>query len=177
MKKYLLVVTSLVFINLLGCSGPTGPLSVLSSPDTFALKAQNVPKFKSGTSYMITNAYKAPVSVQLHKDANKEWVGDLQQYTQTAATMLGRYLEKEGLKPTENGSKTIELRVKDVISPFGWTVTATLTLEARLGNGQVLQVFAENNSPATANRAIDGALMKAVATMLTLDKFEKYINE
>lgn len=161
----------LLLFALAGCAR----LNVESSPDTFPIPDTAASGLRGGQSVAVENFYQGPTVVPV-AEIGAGVDADLHQYTQTAVTLLKREFRKQGIE-IRPGSKTVTLKVSDVSYNYGWTISYRLNLTAELKGGGIVIVTADNNSPATAYRAIDGAIMRAVTRLLFNPEFEKYINE
>lgn len=158
-------------------TGACTRLEVESNPDTFPVPESAASGLRvDAGSIAIKNAYPEPTVVQV-SEAGAGVDADLQQYTETAMTLLERALEKRGIEVAPSAGKTVTLKVTNIVYTYGWTIGYGLNLIADLGNGQRAVVNASNNSPATAWRAIDGALMRAVTKLLLDESFQRYVNE
>jgi hypothetical protein len=94
--------------------------------------------------------------------------------------MMSRHLAKNGIN-VGSGEKTVTVSVRDVRIeltpiPFAPRYQTVLGLEARLGDGTVLTIPAENSAPFEPNRSIDGALLFAVTALLNDAGFVGYVN-
>ncbi len=164
--------TGLVFLfTLAGC----GPLNVDSSPGTFPVPEMAASELKGGQSVAVENHYREATIVRV-AEIGAGVDADLHQYTETAITLVEREFRRQGIY-IRSGSKTVTLKISNVSYNYGWTITYGLNLTAKLGNGETVIVTAENSSPATAYRAVDGAIMRAVTRLLVDQEFQEYINE
>ena len=158
-------------------TGACARLEVESSPDTFPVPESAASGLRADAgSIAIENAYPEPTVVQVSQ-AGAGVDADLRQYTGTAMTLLERALEERGIEVAPSADKTVTLKIANIVYTYGWTIGYGLNLIADLGNGDRIAVTASNNSPATAYRAIDGALMRAVTKLLLDEDFQRYVNE
>lgn len=156
---------------LAGC----GPLMIQSDPATFPVTPGAGADLRGPQSVTLNNAYQAPTQAMIYTGA-RDWAADLQQYTQTAITLLDREMAKKDISNSAQASKSITLRVRDVHAGLGWVIRASLILEAQYGDGTRSVIATENTSPATAFRAVDGAIMLAVTRLLNDERFIAYVN-
>lgn len=163
--------SGLLLAALTGC----GPLIIKSNPSTFSVPADAAAQLVKQQSVALNNAYKAETQVRIFT-GTRDWQGDLQQYTDTAITLLGREMTKKGTDLSPQSAKTITLRVRDVQASPGWVIRSVLVLEAQYGDGTISTIASENTSPSDAWRAVDGAIMRAVSQLLRDDKFLAYVN-
>lgn len=161
----------IIAVGLAGCSR----LNVESDPDTFPVPLSSASGLRGGQKIAVENFYKGPTVVPV-AETGAGVDADLHQYTQTAMTQLRRTLRAQGI-PIGPSPKTVTLKVANVSFEYGWTITYRLSLTAALEGAGTVTVTAANSSPATAYRAIDGAIMRAVTKLLINTEFEKYINE
>ena len=166
------VLAGLLLTALTGC----GPLIIRSNPDTFAVPAEAATQLRGQQSVALNNAYKAETQVKIYTGP-RDWVADLEQYTETAITMLGREMTKKGIAVAPQATKSVTLRVHDVQVSLGWVIRCSLVLEAQHGDGTKSTIITENSSPGTAWRAVDGAIMLAVSRLLRDEQFLAYVNQ
>lgn len=157
---------------LAGC----GPLIIASKPDTFTVPPEAVAHVRGPQNVALNNAYKAATETKIFIGP-REWVADLQQYTDTAMVMLGKEMGRKAVTVVPQASKTITLRVYDVQARPGWTIQCSLALDAQYGDGTRSTIRTQNASPSDAWRAIDGAIMFAVSRLLRDDQFLAYVNK
>jgi hypothetical protein len=155
-----------------------GPVTLVAKPDTFNVPAEAGAKLRSGQSVSLNNAYKAKTDATVYSVRDQPgWIGDLQQYTDTAIVMLGKEMAKRAVTVGPQAAKSVTLRVYDVKGTPGWTIQVTLALEAQYGDGTKSVILTENSSPSDAWRALDGAIMFAVSRLLRDDDFLAYVNK
>jgi hypothetical protein len=165
---------ALACLWLAGC----GPVMLAAKPDTFPVPAEAAGALRGGQTLALNNAYKAKTEAVVYSVRDQPgWVGDLQQYTDTAIVMLGREMGKKGVTVAPQAAKSVTLRVFGVTGEPGWTIRVTLSLEAQYGDGTKSTIRTENSSPSDAWRALDGALMFAVSRLLRDDEFLAYVNK
>ena len=158
---------------LAGC----GPVTLMAKPDTFPVPPEAAEQLRGGQSVALNNAYKAKTDATVYSVRDQPgWVGDLQQYTDTAIVMLGREMGKKAVTVGPQAAKSVTLRVYDVQGTPGWTIKITLALDAQYGDGTKTTIRTENSSPSDAWRALDGALMFAVSRLLRDPEFLAYVN-
>lgn len=159
---------------LAGC----GPVMLASKPDTFPVPAEAAAQLRAGTSVVLHNAYKAKTEATVYSLRDQPgWVGDLQQYTDTAMVMLAREMGKKSVTVAPQAAKSVTLRVYDVQGTPGWTIQIKLALDAVYGDGTKTTIRTENSSPSDAWRALDGAMMFAVSRLLRDEQFLAYVNK
>lgn len=158
-------------------SACTLPLS--TSPDTFHVAPAALAHLPRTKAVMVENGYTAeapyPFKVEMHT-----WVVDQRQITETAAIMLRRALEKQGLAAGPGG-KTVTLRVQQPSAyvrmlPFVTQTFATLTLDAEFGDGTRTSLRADNQSPMSGPRAFEGAVLFALNKLVNDERFIAYMN-
>jgi hypothetical protein len=165
---------SLLAASLLAAAA-CGPLTVQSDPDTFAVPAGTASQLRGPQTVALGNAYAAETRVTIYP-GGPTWNADLKQYTDTAITMLGREMDKQGIKVASPAAKSVKLRVLNVQASPGWVIRSSLEMEAEYGDGTKSMLRTENSSPSDAWRAVNGALMYAVARLLVDEAFLAYVN-
>ena len=131
-------------------------------------------------SIMLKNSYSSETKIVIVKGGGLTMDADLLQLTDTAITMIGRHLGKNGIV-VGNGQKTITLCVRDLkANIFGYSTTTYLdtflNLEAQMGDGTVAMVPAQNRSTKNPPDSIQGALLFAVTGLLNDERFVRYVN-
>ena len=165
------VLGGLVLAALAGC----GPLEVKSDPTTCNVAPDAGSQLRGPQSITLINSYKAETQVKIQEGA-RDWMADLQQYTETAITLLNGEMAKKGISNSPQAAKSVTLRIFNVHANPGWTIRASLALEAQYGDGTKSAIVTDNSSPANAWRAVDGAIMIAVSRLLSDEKFLAYVN-
>lgn len=157
----------LIAISIAGCTH-----TVTSNPNTYSVRAQTAPL--KATQIAVVNGYSAETRMKII-------VGDevdLRQVTDTAIKVMSRHLENSGMALEPQAPKSVTLKVSSVSAEVrGFAGTRiSVRLEAQFGDGTTAAVSAENNTPGSKARALDGALLFAVTAMLNNARFVDYIN-
>lgn len=168
--RYLLAA---LLLAITGCA----PITVDTNPDTFAVPKGAASQVRGQQSIALKNVYQKPTVEQIFP-GGATWVADLKQYTDSAITMLGKEMTNVGVKIESPAAKSITLRVHSVqAAPKFFTIQSSLVLEAVYGDGTKSSIRTENSSPATAYRAVSGALTFAVQRLLYDEQFLAYVNK
>jgi len=162
-------------ISLCGCT-----TRALSDPTTFEVRDGAVPRLRGEQSIAVKNAYSAPTVVVVQRTqvigADNKLEVDLKEFTDTAIGMLERRMQKDGITADVAAAKAVTLRVRDVsVLSDGFAALSTVTFEAELGNGLKTVLRIKNNST-SAQRALDGAMVRGVTQLLNDEQFLAYIN-
>jgi hypothetical protein len=165
-------IAALTVALLAGCTTEIG-----TSPETYSLGASAVSHLRRPQTVALQNAYAADTKVELKLAGGNVWIIDLRRLTQTSITMLARALESQGIAAAPDAPNRITLRVSDPLASPGYTIYARVNLEARLGDGSVVSLQAENRSPVNAERAFDGAVLFALNRLVGDEKFVAYLNK
>lgn len=161
-------------LALLGVASGCAPLQIASNPDAFPVPLVSPLQLRGKPSVELLNAYKSPEQVKIFL-GGPTWEADLRQYTQTAITLLSRELLKGGAVLEPSG-KSITLRVHSVqAAPGAFLLPGSLVLDAEYGDGTKSSVTEQDNA-SSAWRAVDGAMVRAVAKLLVDDRFQAYVN-
>ena len=160
----------LVILFFTGC----GTIRLDTNSTTFQIVKERVPSLKSDQTVKIDNYYTKPEVVMLNSNID----ADLQQYTQTAITLLTQGLSHQAIDEDPKGEKSVQLRVHNVkfIRAF-FTLQVELNTTATLGNGKSFTVFHHNSSPSTGFRAASGAITRSIEKVLKHKEFLEYINK
>ena len=156
-------------------------VDIPTDASTFNVEPQRLAHLKPHQqSIVLRNGYSGSNKVS-YKINNVSWVLDQEQFTNTAIAMLGRALEKHGVKVAPSAEKVITLRVRVLgaglrIYPFVGVASARVGLEANLAGVGEFYVESVNGSPGGATRAFDGAVLFTLNQLLEDPKFVAYMN-
>jgi hypothetical protein len=178
MKRNLLVAM------FLGAFAAGCAMDVPTRPDTFAVDPANAAHLRGPQSIALKNAYAAEAKMDLDPGKGQTWSIDQKQMTDTAMTMLGKAVEKQGIKTQGPADKSVTLQVR-VEQAFIHQRTLALvahanvrlSLDATFGDGTGTMLPADNNSPLGPQRAFEGALMVAINKLFLDEKFVAYVNK
>jgi len=149
---------------------------VQSDPTTFDVRQDATPRMRGHQSLTISNAYAAPTVVVAYRRDKSSIEVDLRDFTETAVGMMERRLRKDGIDLAPAAAKSVTLRVKNVsVLSDGFAMLSTITMEAELGNGAKRTLRIKNNST-SAQRALDGAMVRGVTQLLNDEQFLAYVN-
>jgi len=102
--------------------------------------------------------------------------GDLHEWTRIAVELATSELGKRGVQVADGGGKSVELSITSVKVIRGFAaMRCILVLHAVTGGGAAIDVEGNNASPATLYRAIDGAVTRAVTSLLAHEAFRAYL--
>ena len=149
-------------------------VNIPSSPTAFNVREGA--KLRGEQRIALHNAYETSTVVTILRHGQNRWQTDLKSSTDTAISMLGRHMSKEGILIDSAAAKRITLRVHEVTAIAAFFANrASLTLEANLGNGAVRSVRIHNTAP-DAQRVVDGAIALGLAELLRDEQFVAYVN-
>jgi hypothetical protein len=176
-NKVFSIFAALLAMALAGC----GPLRVATDPNTFSVEPGSVAHLRAEQAVALKNGFPAAVEVRMPQGSGVTWSADLRELTETAIAMLGKALEKQGIRVVPEAEKTVTLRVANLqAGMYGVMihprVRATLVLEAQYPDGTATSVHALNTSPMGAPRAIDGAVLFALNDLVRHEQFVAYVN-
>ena len=159
-----------VFVLLLGaCS-----LTIGTSPNAYPFPSEKVFSVRPDVAANITNFYTEPEVVELERNV----YSDLQLFTATAVTMVQRELELKDVRMSADAEKTVVLKmVLPKWTRTMWTQSGHVTLQAVFGNGEERSFKADYTTAGNAMRAFNGAILRAVTSLLEDEGFAAYLNE
>ena len=112
------------------------------------------------------------------QDSGNKFVGNYQEWTETALTMTQTEIEKHGIPVQENAHKKLKLSVTHAHCDIGmYMANCTTILIVETGHGYSGRYEQSNRSPLGVGRAVDGALMFSVNTMFKDEKIIEYLKE
>lgn len=104
--------------------------------------------------------------------------GSLQQLTDGIVTQFAQQLERRGVKIGKQAAKKIEIKVVDANLVRGaWRIRADMNVSVKTADGYSRIIKIENGTPATVDRAYNGALALAVIEILNDSKIIEYLNK
>lgn len=168
---------SLSILLIIGLSGCTRILRYTPDPSTFKMDA--IEEFSSNNSVSLINEQTSNNDVQFAAKGIAKFTGNLQEWTNTAIQITKRELSKRNMNVTnEDVSKKLKLSIETVNGTFGaWVIRTELRLNVETGDGYKNFYIGDNRSPASLDRASDGAVMRAVAAMLNDPNIISYLKE
>lgn len=178
MNRHLMTVVVAALVSA-GCA-----IDVPTGPDTFPLEPANAAHLRAAQSVAFKNAYDAEAKRAIAAGKGQTWTVDQKQMTDTAITMLGRALQKQGFNIQGPADKSITLQVQvergfihQRTLAFVAQANVSILLNATFGDGTGSAIPAANNSPMGPQRAFEGALMFALNKLLADEKFVAYVNK
>lgn len=178
MKNLLVWLLCALAAALAGCS----PVPIKTDAASIDVEPALTSQLRAGQAVELKNFYGAE-SVVVFMKASPGWSTDRKELTQTAVTVLGRALQKQGLKVASESGKVITLRVVDVAGgfmrvAFVQEVRIRLQLEARFGDGTVAIIDADHQETNTGGvqSVLDGALLVALKELVRHERFVAYVN-
>jgi hypothetical protein len=149
---------------------------VQSDPTTFEVRQDASSRMRGQQGFSVNNAYATPTVVVAYRRDKSKLEIDLRDFTETAVGMMERRMRKDGIDVAAGATKSVVLRIKDVsVLSDGFAMLSTVTMEAELGNGARKALRVKNNST-SAQRALDGAMVRGVTQLLNDEEFLAYVN-
>jgi hypothetical protein len=172
MRTTLNIASALLLTAVAACA-----ITIPTDPNTFSVEPAATSHLRGPQTVALANIYKSETLVGIGRGRS-----DLRELTNTAIVMLGRALEKQGIRVAPQAEKTITLRVAYVrVLAYGVMIAprmeASLSLEVTYPDGTSTTIDAYNTAPFSESRAIDGAVLFAVIDLLRHEKFIAYIND
>jgi hypothetical protein len=104
------------------------------------------------------------------------WYGDHRAWTDAAITLMSGELAARGAQVGGGSAKSLDLEVSGANLIWGFAaIRCILNLRATTADGRVFAAEGNNASPGTVYRAMDGALSRAVAGLLTNPGLRAYL--
>jgi len=173
MHTALKIAAALLLTALAACVTP-----IETDPDTFRVEPAAASQLRGPQTVALNNAYKTAREVTIGRNMS----ADLRQLTETAIIMLGRAMEKQGIRVMPQADKTVTLRVHRVsVGIYGLQIApqypAKLVLEVEYLNGKKTSIEALNVAPYSPWRATGGAILFALNDLVRHEQFVAYIND
>lgn len=131
--------------------------------------------FKGGAAVDLRNV--APEGrVLVGSQGVHRWYGDHRQWTDAAIALMKGELSARGAQVGGGAAKPLDLEVTGANLIWGFAaIRCILNLRATTADGRVFAAEGNNASPATVYRAMDGALSRAVAGLLSNPELRAYL--
>lgn len=146
------------------------------TPKQYPLKPGMVEKLRTNQPVTIVNDQPDTENKIIGGQGGHKWLGNLNQWTDTAIRLLKSEFEKRDITVVENSPKVLYLKINDANFYWGFfQIRCILYLTARTGGGYENEFKGNNASGWTIYRAADGAVTRAVAAMLNDHKIREYL--
>jgi len=159
MINYKYCITVLFLLVLGGCTHHYTP-----DPSTF--KLDKTSQFTSTNAIALLNSNTSTEEVIFFQKDNNKFYGDYKKWTDAAIQITEVELVKRGMSVVKNTQAQLRLSIEKVDAHLGWVAKCKVWLKVETGDGYIKTYIGDNTSPATLWRAVDGAVMRAVAEML-----------
>jgi len=161
MLKMSRMVTLIAII--IGFAGCTHRISV----EQYPMKEGMVTSFLGEQPVNVINAKDSADEELLGKLGVHTYLGNLQEWTDTAVKVLETELNDRNIVTTIEAEKKIKLAITkgEVFAHFS-TLQCKLDLNVETDDGNTMVFTGDNHSPWTLSRACGGAVVRAVAAML-----------
>lgn len=146
------------------------------TPRTSTYPFPGIEEFSSSQAVALVNTQTATAPV-LYGDAGfgREWYGNLQEWTEVAIALTNRELSKRGMSIGTEAKKSLKLSVVSIkATTGGWGFHGYASLKAITGDGYE-RVFQGDSPAGLITRSADGAVMQAVAAMLSDKQIRAYL--
>ena len=159
---------------LAGCASPNSSLA-----DRFELEPADISQLRAAQPVALRNGY---TSASMHV-VNQYVTLDERDFTDSAIAMFSRGLEKQGIRVASEAKNSVTLRVRmdrhvlRMPHVFAPQYYATITLEAALGDGTLLEESAQDMSPGGWGRATDAASLLALKYLVKNEKLVAYLKD
>ncbi len=154
-----------------GCTFPYTPGPTDFPPDS-------IQDFTSTSPITLLNNQPSSEESLFAQDSSNKFVGNYQEWTETALTMTRTEIEKHRIPVQEDAEKKLKLSITHAHCDIGmYLVNCTTILIAETGHGYSGRYEQSNRSPLGVYRAVDGALMFSVTAMFKDEKFIDYLKE
>lgn len=143
--------------------------TIPSDPNAFPLASEKVPSLPAGASVELVNGFSSAYMARM--EGNQQ--ADLQEFTQTAITVMSRALERKGVAVGPGGRKVVLEVTGPTWTPgFGMT-RGSVSLNAGLGATKVSTWGEAAGINATKN--FSSAISEAVEKLLQKPEFRDYL--
>ncbi len=170
-KLYALASICIVFIVLSGCT-------THYIPGPYPIKKGAIPDFTSSSPVGVVNALQGnSKQVVIGVADGRKYVGDLYEYTEAAVNLLQVELGEKNVPILSSAKKTLRLEViKASLFYESFIYKTNIALKVETDKGYIREYNVVNSS-GIDDRSIDGAITKAVTSMLNDNNIIDYIKK
>ena len=144
---------------------------------TFAV-VPPTPIFAGNQSVAVVNVQPSGPEVKITQAGIHSYYADLRAWTESAVRLVKAELTKQNITVADDAPKVLKVSVPHVGAITGfWVIRFVVTVTLETGDGEVNSFTANNLSPWTLYRSMDGALMRAVALTLNSDQLKTYLGQ
>jgi hypothetical protein len=137
-----------------------------------------VPELSVSQPVRLINVQTDNKEILIGKYMGHKWMGNLNEWTDVAVSLLQTELQKRDINVTEDAFKVLKLNIIQAELIWGaWAIRCILNLKVETGDGYTVELEGNNASPATLYRAVDGAVTKAITALLNDDNILNYLKE
>ncbi len=164
----------LLLVTVLGLAG----CSTQYVPSARAPDPKLIPDIPPGKRIVLVNAQPSTESVLIGDAGMGRTVrGDLHTWTDQAIVALKAALKAKGLEVNDRSDKSLKIALTKATlaeAGAGWTFRCTIDFTVEMGDGQVLQLTADDPSWKFLN-ACDGAITKVALVTLKDERVVKFL--
>jgi len=132
----------------------------------------------AGTAVDIVNGQADDESFDMGKVGAHHYHGSLSQLTDAVIEHLKLELGHRDVEVRAGAAKTLEVTVLNSESKTGmWMLRADMNVQAKTGDGYVLEVPISNRTPTTVPQAYNGAVALAVIRILNDSAIAEYLSQ
>jgi hypothetical protein len=145
-------------------------------PRTTTFDFEEIDEFLSNSTVSLINDQPFSDDVLFLSRGTHDYYADFKAWTEKAIAITQREITSRGMKVVEDAPKFLKLSVMTAEGTTGmWQVYCETSLRVETGDGYVNEYVAKAGSPASLQRAVDGAVMRVVAAMLRDRNIIRYL--
>lgn len=175
LKKSKFIVLAFVPLLLVfsGCSH-----QYVASADRFPLTSEKIVGLVSSGPVRIANGQSDDGDQLLVSNGGHKFYGSYRQMTDTAIQMCRVGFEQQGIEVNDSAAKTLKLAVTGVEHiPAMWIFRSVVTLQVETKDGLQMEFKGDNSTGGGIDRGLDGAVFRAVLSMLNDQHIRNYLSE
>lgn len=176
MRKYIQCIFALFFLMLpllfSACSHvvyPRGPIPV---------DMDKVGPINSGKVVSLVNAQTESKLTLVAVQGSDKFFADFKQWSDFIVVQLGTELEKRGVRVKPEGDYVFKVSVPNLRFFWGtWSIRCIVNVQVERKDGKWAKTYEGNNAGQNINRAIDGAVHRAIAAIISDPDFQRALAE
>ena len=169
MLKKLLLLSSILFLQ--AC------MTHNYVPEEYVLADGRILQFQVVGPVQVNNLQPNEEKTVLYSGPSK-WQGNYKSITEHLRWQLDKEIQKNGVKKSTAGQKTIGVKVTNLsVTDGAFHFRSAMNFTVTLGNGEVLEKRATQGSPGNPWRVLNGTIALGVIEILKDEKVQKYLAE
>ncbi len=158
MKKLILAIT---ILTLQACG------AIQYKPETYEISAERIQDFPLSGTVTVSNDQPDKTPTAFFDSGAAQFMGTYNEVSEHMAKQLSAEISKHGQVQSSSGQKTISVKITRLHArQHIFHFTSEMNFTVKLGNGETLEKFVSQGSPANMYRVLNGTIALGVIEIL-----------